>query len=171
MIDIKWGRGTGGREKGMGVGERGHLPFPFLAFFPLSLPFPLRLAQASIFCKIFSRVNRRAKVWVTDWYYWFRSVRLLSDTSFVCDLETGIILKKLILIYSIYTNSYLAARLRGQKKCIIQKWLKVPALRSHEFEQALSLYFRVPAKTSDRTSVEQTEGTHHDGGIYETFLS
>ena len=47
MIDIKWGRGTGGREKGMGVGERGHLPFPFLAFFPLSLPFPLHLAQAS----------------------------------------------------------------------------------------------------------------------------
>ena len=65
MIDIKWGRGTGGREKGMGVGERGHLPFPFLAFFPLSLPFSLRLplaTQASIFCKIFSRVNRRAKV-------------------------------------------------------------------------------------------------------------
>ena len=62
MIDIKWGRETGGREKGMGVGERGHLPFPFLAFLPLSLPFPLGLAQANIFCKIFSRVNRRAKV-------------------------------------------------------------------------------------------------------------
>ena len=54
---------------------------------------------------------------------------------------------------------------------VIKIVLKFPALRRHEFKQALSLYFRVLAKTSDRTSVEQTEGTHHDGGIYETFLS
>ena len=73
-LPFPWG--TGGRKKGMGVGERGHLPFPFRTFLPLSLPFPfLRLAQASTFCKIFSRLNRRVKVWLTGWYSWLSSVR------------------------------------------------------------------------------------------------
>ena len=118
----------------------------FLSLPPLSLRLPLA-TQASIFCKIFSRLNRRAKVWVTGWYSWLSSFRFSVGyfrSSTIWRQEQS--WRNHFNILHLY-KFILGCEVWGTEEMYYSQVIKIvfkfPALQRHKFEQALSLYFRV----------------------------